>query len=131
MITALVAIFFYQVVYGLDIKSLAKHAFYFRTMTVEKMGFIGILILGTDVILRIQVISGDTTVADHRIITYKTGSEAGKTGGLNATADIADNCNDVHAPQHNQTSCVNGYVAGYDITCHIGIAKVRYGSCPY
>jgi hypothetical protein len=30
MITALVAIFFYQVVYGLDIKSVAKHAFYFR-----------------------------------------------------------------------------------------------------
>jgi hypothetical protein len=30
MITALVAIFFYQVVYGLDTKSLAKHAFYFR-----------------------------------------------------------------------------------------------------
>jgi hypothetical protein len=27
------------------------------TMTVEKMGFIGILILGTNVILRIQVIS--------------------------------------------------------------------------
>ncbi|MGA9150447.1 MAG: hypothetical protein WBZ36_07710 [Candidatus Nitrosopolaris sp.] len=46
-----------------------------------------------------------------------------ETGGLNATAD---NCNDVHASQDNQTSCVNGYVAGYDITCHIGIAKVRY-----
>ena len=30
MITALVAIFFYQVAYGLDITSLAKHAFYFR-----------------------------------------------------------------------------------------------------
>jgi hypothetical protein len=63
------------------------------------------------------------------VSTYKTGFEAGKTGDLNA-ADIADNCNDVHAPQDNQTSCVNGYVAGYDITCHIGIAKVRYGSCP-
>jgi hypothetical protein len=70
------------------------------------------------------------TPPDHRIITYKTGSEARKTGGLNA-ADIADNCNDVHAPQDNQTSCVNGYVAGYDITCHIGMAKVRYRSCPY
>lgn len=56
--------------------------------------------------------------ADHRRTTYKTGFEAGKTGGLNATAD---NCNDVHAPPDNQTSCVNGYVAGYDITCHIGI----------
>ncbi|MGA9150446.1 MAG: hypothetical protein WBZ36_07705 [Candidatus Nitrosopolaris sp.] len=30
MITALIAIFFYQVVYGLNIKSVAKHAFYFR-----------------------------------------------------------------------------------------------------
>jgi hypothetical protein len=69
------------------------------------------------------------TPPDHGIITYKTGFEAGKTGDLNA-ADIADNCNDVHAPQDNQTSCVNGYVAGYDITCHIGIAKVGYGSCP-
>jgi hypothetical protein len=69
------------------------------------------------------------TPHDHRTTTYKTGFEAGKTGSLNA-ADIADNCNDVHAPQDNQTSCVNGYVAGYDITCHIGIAKVRYGSCP-
>ncbi|MGB6528684.1 MAG: hypothetical protein WBF33_11300 [Candidatus Nitrosopolaris sp.] len=67
------------------------------------------------------------TPPDHRIITYKTGFEA----GLNATVDIIDNCNDVPAPQDNQTSCVNGYVAGYDITCHIGIAKVRSGSCPY
>ena len=29
MIVALVAIFFYQVVYGLDIKSVVKHTFYF------------------------------------------------------------------------------------------------------
>jgi hypothetical protein len=59
---------------------------------------------------------------DHRI-----GFEAGKSDGLEA--DIADNCNDVHAPEDNQTSCVNGVVAGYDTTYHIGIAKVRYGSC--
>ena len=36
------------------------------------------------------------TPPDHRIITYKTGFEAGKTGGLNAATDITDNCNDVH-----------------------------------
>lgn len=47
------------------------------------------------------------TPPDDRIITYKTGFEAGKRGGLNAIADIADNCNDVPAPQDNQTSCVN------------------------
>jgi hypothetical protein len=62
---------------------------------------------------------------------YTTGFEAGKTGGLNAKTDITDNCNDVPEPQDNQTSRVNGYVAGYDITCDIGIAKVRYGSYPY
>jgi hypothetical protein len=42
------------------------------------------------------------TPPDHR----GGGFEAGKTGGLNATADIADNCNEVHAPQDNQLSCV-------------------------
>jgi hypothetical protein len=46
------------------------------------------------------------TPPDHRIITYKTGFDAGKIGGLNVTADIADNCIDVHAPQNNQTSCI-------------------------
>jgi hypothetical protein len=86
MITALVAIFFYQVVYGLDIKSVAKHAFYFRYHDG-----------GYKSLLDIPSWLPGYTPPDHRIITYKTGSEARKTGGLNATTDIADNCNDLHA----------------------------------
>lgn len=57
MIVALVAIFFYQVVYGLDIKSVVMHTFYFRDHDGREDGFIGILILGINVVLRIQVIS--------------------------------------------------------------------------
>ena len=62
------------------------------------------------------------TPHDHRIITYKTGFEAGKTGGLNATTDIAlivTTFAHLRIIKHP----VLGYVPGYDITCHIGILK--------
>ena len=60
----------------------------------------------------------------HMIITYQTGFQAGKQDGLNAVSEIGDTCNDGRAA--NDTACTQGYIDGYNTTCHIGVAKFQF-----
>jgi hypothetical protein len=61
---------------------------------------------------------------DRMIVTCQTGFQAGKQDGLNAVADISDTCNDGRTPAANDTECTQGYIDGYNMICHIGVAKL-------
>jgi hypothetical protein len=100
MIAGLVAVFFYQVVYG-----------------VESGGY--------------AIVRYDKY--DRMIVTCQMGFQAGKQDGLNAVADIGDTCNDGRTPAANDTECTQGYIDGYNTTCHIGVAKfgTEDDSCPF
>ena len=63
--------------------------------------------------------SGGYCKYDRMIITYQTGFQAGKQDGFNAVADM---CNDGRAPA-NDIECIQGYMEGYNTTCHVGVAK--------
>ena len=38
-------------------------------------------------------------------------------------ADVGDTCNDGHTPAANDIECIQGYMEGYNTTCHVGVAK--------
>jgi hypothetical protein len=89
MIAGLVAVFLYQVAYG-----------------VESGGY--------------PIVRYDKY--DRMKIT-QTGFQAGKQDGYNAVADVGDTCNDGRTPAANDIECTQGYIDGYNTTCHTGVAK--------
>jgi len=62
-------------------------------------------------------------IARYDKYAYQTGFQAGKQDGSNTLAKIGDTCNDGRTPAANDIECTQGYIDGYNTTCHIGVAK--------